>query len=390
MSRMFIALAALLSLAGVLAVVLQPSDAGVPLLRTAESGAPTATPPPLLRGIRPVEPSKETAEDGPLVPSPEMEEIEDDELITLDAAPPDPVQRGTCVLALELVSDTDETPFDTQLDLYRIGEPGNAGWLAGDRKIENVEATKGRVDVPRLAPGRYRIHAHRQRKGSEDPAAFEVGGDRTEVRLVLPVPRRFDVRLRIYDVAGRLVERAQKQSGGGGSSSTQPDTPDWVKERALRKGLLDRDYSSWIGCGCGPGLGAKKDITAVNGTFHVLRAREPERYNSRSSTWYVHAHGTKFSIHAGRDTTRDLTYVAVVPPLNDLHDTVRLPDGRRAVDAGATLTATCTPVLVPQNGREPGFRDIPIQVQVRLKGYADLDFEHTLASPATDRVLEVP
>jgi hypothetical protein len=389
MGRVLIFLAAVVSLAMFLAVLLAP-DAPPPTAMAAPAREPLEQPaPPLLKGCapEPVEPAVEPK------PDTVLEEVTEDDgaLRRIDPkdAPPDPIQTGNCTLVLEFSSDVDRTPLTTTFELWRIDEPGNEHWTAGDRRIQTLKAEDGKATVHDLAAGRYRVHAYGQRAKSEDAEPFAVSGDETIVALALPAPRLFQVRLRVYDQAGRLVLRGHKQSGGASSYSRSGDrTPSWVKQRTLRDGILDRGMSLGGGCGSGGHRGRKIPIDALDGTFGMLTMRESERRRSWSRTWYLHPEdGTRVSLFARSDTARDRVFVGVTVPLAELHDVIRLPDGSRAIDAGAYIRASCPAVLVKADGVEPDWRNLPIEVRVSLKGYADLKFEHTLAGPLVDRTL---
>ncbi|MDJ0522140.1 MAG: hypothetical protein QNJ90_08715 [Planctomycetota bacterium] len=387
MGRVFVILAAVMSVLALLAVALAPQVPAPPALAADLPVAPPEPAPPILRGRAPAE-----VEVGPDIEVAEEEVVEELVLVDPKDAPPDPVERGSCRLTIHLtVAGEDEQSFDTDIDLWRINEPGNEHWTHGDRRIARLETKDGRAEAADLAPGRYRIHAHKQRKGSKDPVAFRVEGGDTTITLALPAPRRFKVRLRVYDQAGDFVLRGHKQSGGVSSYSSFTDrNPDWVESRRLREGILNGSISIGCGCGSGRGRGAKIAVESENGTFDLFAMRESERYRSYSRTWHLLPEdGTKVSVYGRSDTARDRVFVGVTLPLRELHDAIRLPDGTRAIDAGARITAECDAVLVKKDGAEPDWRRIPIQVRVRLKGYADLDFKHALDGPLEDRVLDV-
>lgn len=389
MGRALLALAALVSVAALLAAALAPSPPA-PTALAADTPAALETPaPPLLKGRAP-QPVERPMD---AVVEEVLEEIAEEDIafVMVDPkdAPPDPVQTGDCTLALTLTSDIDATPLSTTFELWRIGEPGNEHWTAGDRRIQTLETEEGRATVHDLAAGRYRVHAHGQRDKSNDPKAFAVSGAMTEITLSLPAPRRFQVRLRVYDQAGRFVLRGHKQSGGASSYSRSGDRkPSWVERRRLREGILNRGSSIGCGCGSGGGRGAKVAVEALDGTFDMLTMRESERRRSWSCTWYLHPEeGTKVSVYARSDTARDRVFVGATLPLAELHDAIRLPDGSRAIDAGARIRAECSAVLVGEDGVEPDWRRLPIKVRVYLRGYADLTFTHTLEQPLEDRTL---
>jgi hypothetical protein len=145
--------------------------------------------------------------------------------------PPDPIEAGPCRL---IVSATDERAeaFSGQIDLWRLAAPGNDQWMAGDQRQARIASEHGRYVFDDLPPGRYRIHAHEQRKDSEDPPAFVVAGDLTEIAFTLPGRRKHRVAFKIYDGTGRQVEVARLRSRSPTDSYVHPGRPAWATHRA--------------------------------------------------------------------------------------------------------------------------------------------------------------
>jgi len=74
------------------------------------------------------------------------------------------------------------------------------------------------------------------------------------------------------------------------------------------------------------------------------------------------------------DAVKGDCYVAVSVPLWPLTNAVRLPDGRRAVDADAKFDIECR-ALLERPDTERSWRTIPVHVAVTLLGYERLKFE---------------
>ncbi len=85
---------------------------------------------------------------------------------------------------------------------------------------------------------------------------------------------------------------------------------------------------------------------------------------------------------------RARTYAVLSVPLAPIREAVLLPDGRRALEAGATLRVRCEPVVVTKATPADAWRTIPLSVTVWLYGYEPLRFDYGLGMKLTPRVLE--
>lgn len=299
--------------------------------------------------------------------------------------PPDPVEAGPCRLILEAVTDDDEAPLDAvAVELWRLGAPGNDEWCEGDQlqAVDTVRA--GTASFADLPEGRYRIFGVGARKGSEDPPAFQVAGPATTVRITVAAPREVPVLLQVVSEQGvRLIVGARRR-GGSSSAYTQP-TPEWIQPRRLRDGCT-YEPMSLHGRSCGRGRDEPaQPLTAGLSGFDMGQSLEATKACRPSRSVYLEAPGrSEVSVFAtGDDEPRDGAYrfLGVSAPLDLLASRVVLPDGRRALEVGASVSASSGAVRATEELATDAWRTIPITVWVRLRGFRTLEFETDLDGP---------
>ena len=316
-----------------------------------------------------------------------------------ERAPPDPAETGDLRLTVELVSEQGGGAVETKLVLWRIREPGNAHYTDGDRRIGEAVSKGGRAQFTGLAAGTYRIHARGLRRGGEDPLSFAVGAGDEHVRFELPMPGRLPVYLKVYDETGRLLRSGWKRSlGGHYRGSGYLGRPNWVNSRRHRGGwqFFPRSGSGTIGVSSFPGRTGRRaepqrePVTAGPAGFELSRAlertREKRRWIARWEMGYE-KHG-RIEVTTEAPSTHQNTCVAPAISLRALQETVFLPDGSLAADAGAEFQVVSKAAPVPENGEEPDWRDMPTDIVVRLKGYRRLLPIHRLKDPLPRMVME--
>lgn len=305
----------------------------------------------------------------------EEEIIEEDDLgIDPKDAPPDPPATGECTLELFLSRKHAGGPLpDGRVGLWRIDEPGNEHWRRGDREQAEATTQDGRATWRGLAPGRYRIHAHEQRKGSEDPPAFDVAGAETVVHMAVPEARRVPVRVKVFDEHASILTRGWKMFAGGSMYSSSARRPDWVTRRRLKRGFLrPGGVAGGTTSGSARGDGSRTDIEGDLDGLLLGEFAEPTRYTSWSSSWDVGFDGmSTVRVWIDIEEPRPHTVVAAVMPMDRIEAMFLLPDGRRAVDAGAEIKAWCKAVPVPVGGPERPWDRLTIVATAKLDGYEE-------------------
>lgn len=364
----------------------QPEEA-----RPAPVAEPQAAPPPedaMLIG-RSAEPAD--AEDE-ILSSPEMPSEEVEQVLP----PPDPAELGECTLIVRLrgsPTGKEKQPYariHNRVDLWRLDAPANEGWTRGDQLQAHVDLVEGVATFEKLPPGMYRIHAHGQRKGSADPEAFEVHGPETDVFFDVETPRSFPVHLRVVDEYGTEIRDATARHGSAGGSISQPGPPRWVTARKV----TDPNVNTVIGLG-GGGWGefSRRRTYPLKWTeqgFVFGRFKEETRSRSRRDVRHLNWEGrTSVSVRITGKIRAATTYIGVSVPMESIHERVLLPDGRRAHEAGASITAHCDAQPITDEWGPRDYRDMLMRVSVSLAGYKDLKFKFSLNTDDWTKTLEL-
>jgi hypothetical protein len=257
-----------------------------------------------------------------------------------------------------------------QVDLWRIDAPGNPDWSAGDRVQQSARVELTGHHFTRLPAGTYRARCTDQRRGADDPEAFAVACPLTNWTIAIEAPREFHVFLDIYDETGWLVDRAVC-SDWIHTFSTSP--PPWVHWRSPRAGAAG--VVGWAVAGSSGRQPSPIELVAGPRGIELGIFREPTQSGGQDMRLTLDGRSSvRCSIAPGKDG--DGFLIAVTMPLERLADHVVLDDGRRAIDAGATVRAECR--AVPRGEASDAWRSLPIQVWIELPGWKPLDFSHCL------------
>ncbi len=135
-------------------------------------------------------------------PAPPEEEVE-------EYTWPDPVQTGSCTLALSLVDAETWKPVSSTVDLWRLAAPGNERWTRGDQLQVTVAMPEQGAVIRELPAGEYRVRCYQEAEREEDPVAFTVEGGWTDQVLPIRLPRSHPVHLRVYDEHGDELRHAE-------------------------------------------------------------------------------------------------------------------------------------------------------------------------------------
>ncbi len=328
----------------------------------------------------------------PILGSPEVEEAP----LPTVLPPPDPIEQGTCALSVRLrgsPTGNSEKPHDSvagRVDLWRIDAPPNDGWARGDQLQGhvNVGMAKGVAQFDKLPSGFYRIHAYGQRRGSEDPEPFEVHGAETVVEFEVATPRSYPVHVRVFDEYGSEIRIATAKKGSAGGSIRHVGRPGWVRERKV----TDPNVNATIGLG-GGGWGeySRRGPYPLGWSeqgFPLGRFLEETRSRTRRDTRQLQWQDrTSVSVHVTGKIRKATTYVCVSVPLESIRACIFLPDGRRADDAGAAISARCDAQPMGDDFGPRDYAELEIRVSVSLAGFKDLKFTYTLDSDTWTKTL---
>ncbi|MCZ6572109.1 MAG: hypothetical protein O7C98_02960 [Planctomycetota bacterium] len=305
--------------------------------------------------------------------------------------PPDPVERGSCALLLRALDGAKYRSLEISIQLWRLNAPGNREWTQGDQLQTRVELLREGTRIERLPAGEYRVYSPYQRAGTDDPISFRVDGAETTHTLVVPMPRKHKVSLEVYDEEGRLLDWKEYTRYGRRRSWSGRRGPSWIEQRRRKQPVR------WVR-GSGGGMSvlcahAGKRIGPPRAEPQpILVGEYPEddkRGRTRSAAVYrFDGDRNEVRLTHYHASGGDRTYVGLSVAIGPIRDAILLPDGRKAVDAGAELKAACAAVQRTEATAPDIWRTLPIRVTVNLKGHEELEFEHRLGRKLTPRVLK--
>lgn len=117
----------------------------------------------------------------------------------------------------------------------------------------------------------------------------------------------------------------------------------------------------------------------MDGAFDLGRWQESTRTRERVRRHVLERDGrTTVFVRVGSDLGGDTTLVGLSVPLERVAAHVRIENDVPAIDAGASVTASCD--AVPAGKRPPRevARGLPVSVEVTLDGYQPVEFEWRL------------
>ena len=130
-------------------------------------------------------------------------------------------------------------------------------------------------------------------------------------------------------------------------------------------------------------------VVATRSGFELGSYEEDTRGSSRTSFHDFEFAGglTTVSVFLERESPRDRTYYAIALPEEPIRSRILMPDGRRADQAGARVSIECDAVCMDEHQFEEFWREIPVEVEVRLKGYETLRYDVKIGDPLPPRVM---
>ena len=295
--------------------------------------------------------------------------------IEVRAIPDDPVERGPATLVLTVRDADTDAPVSGTVHLWRLDAPGNADWLEGDQLQGMLWVAEGRGERGELPEGRYRAVFSEQRAAAEDPAMFEVRGERSEITLAVPMPRRFPAWLRLLDEHGHPLPAAEL--GWSGRRWSKVSTPPvWAHARTLRDASIPVPHRGQGGhASMSSGGSAGTSVRAVDGLLPIGDFAEPSRGERSARMGRVRAEGrSTVDVTLGGGPTSPTTHLGVSLPLATLLDRVLLPDGAPVFGSKTRVRATCQAELLTPETPPDRWRSMPVRIVVTLDGYEPLEW----------------
>ncbi len=310
-------------------------------------------------------------------------------LMELGDGPGPAAAPGQAAITITALASHDRSPVPGTLELWRIGWPEDEAWTAGDEYAgrQRTDAA-GRVQFTGLDPGEYRVRVFSRRRGTSDPAAFRVHGTDDHITLRVKRPRETRLSVTVYGEDGAILRDAHIARLKEVILASWPRRlPAWARPRRQRYWFpipLRGPPTPATAHPDGPRPAAEPvAVTATRDGFALPGRLEPEEYARRATTYEITwSDRSSVLVEADRRVARGpRRFVAASIPLARLHEAVRLPDGRRAVDAGATFSAQDRARLVGLDGQAPSWERLSVEVRVTLEGYRAIKRKIRLGEP---------
>jgi len=355
---------------------------------------PPEDPPPIppaqpVKTPRPPAPPPEQPPSNPEPTSPAVEKPP--KIAAAGELPAEELGEGDCVLRLQLVDQDTGAPIASAVRVWRLGAAAGRKWSAGDHVQRKVDVPETGVVLRGLPAGKYRVEVDAARRASDDPPEFDLHGELQQV-VAVATPRMTPLRCVVVDAAGVPLTTALHRSRGDGWGTIAPrPAPAWASPRNWT-GPLSPEVPAGGSHGHSDTDSSLREIEAGVHGFEIGSIAESSRAGTRDSTHELSFDGrNSVRVFAtSEDVARGDGYVAVSVPLADLAARVRLPNGTSALDAGAVVTAKCAAALRTHDAPADFWRGVPIAVQVKLAGYATLEFEWRAADGAGAASVLVP
>jgi len=289
--------------------------------------------------------------------------------------PLDVAEEGPCSLFLVLTDEATGAAINSAVELYRLDIPENEYWSRGDRlQAEVLVSTEG-AWVRELPAARYRAVVHEQRLGSDAPVAFGVEGDETRVSLRVPMPQEFQAHLVVRDAQGERVLGGEVW-GGAPRWHGRKVTPDWLTLRTLRRPDLYHPVSLRGGGSAGGTRTSHRVRGETPSGIQLLPWRQSSKSRQCFRWWgWSKDDWSGVSLRIDHDRPGDRRYAGASRQRGPIVDSIRMPDGTRAIDAGAEIAMASYPIEVTAETPADAWRGCTINVQVKLEGYAPLSFD---------------
>jgi len=296
--------------------------------------------------------------------------------------PADPPAAGDCALEIALRDEADDAPVRATVQLWRLDAAENEAWTRGDQLQATVEVPPEGLRLAHLPAGRYRVRCLHQRHPSEDAPAFAVAGAETRVTLRLPMPRTMRAWLVVLDENGAPIASGGSIQTTVGRASSRVESVPWLDPRAPLRPYGLGGGSRSVGVS---GKSVQRNPQARDGCYRLFDRRESDRaWAIRNDISWTMPGRTPVHARWHHEGALVRAFVGVSVPFSLLRPSVVLPDGRLALDAGATLEGVSEAVVYWPGGRVPA---PSVHVTVRLEGYEPLEFDHAPGDALPRRTL---
>jgi len=262
------------------------------------------------------------------------------------------IAQATELLTLALLFFDAETnkPVSGKIQLWQLDVQASERWTAGDLLLFEKEVRDGRMEVPNLIPGAYRVHALFARDESPDLEPFDLQFDQQQVEFLVPIPRTEDAFLTWVLPNGSLLlgdqEKLERHWAGRGANMVSNPNPDWVNPRYE---IVDGGYELTLSSRGGGGrFGSRphqrwREQKSADGRYSADSVKQDSRQwrNFTKSRWRRGHRGGVLVVLRPQGATE---YAAVFVEPRDIQERLQFPAGIAARDMTENIQVECHPV----------------------------------------------
>jgi len=279
---------------------------------------------------------------------------------------PDADAVETLTLVLRFFDEETAKPVSGSIQLWQLNLRQSDRWTAGDLLLFENEVRDGRMEVPNLEPGSYRVHALFAREGSPDLEPFDLEFDQQQVEFLVAVPRTEEAFITWVLPNGSLVlgeqEKLERHWAGRGANMVANPNPDWVNPRYE---IVDGDYELAMSSRGGGGrFGSRthqrwREQKSADGRYPADSVKQDSRQwrNFTRSRWRRGNRGEVLLVLRPQGTTE---YAAVFVEPRDIQERLRFPAGITPRDLTEVIQVECDPVAfgLHADGQGKGIRHL--------------------------------
>lgn len=266
-------------------------------------------------------------------------------------------------LVLLFFSAETAAPVSGVIQLWKLNVPENEDWTAGDLSLLETEVQNGRLEVPNLEPGFYRVHILFALEGSPASLPFEFELDQQQVEFVVSVPSKKTAYITWLRPDGTVLrgeeDILERRWEGGSSRMVSDPTPVWVnpRYRKTEEGLAISVGSRGAGGRFGMRLHQEwRRPEGIDGRFSLGPIEQDSRLwrHTTKSRWR-RGERLEIELQLNAEGTEDYACVFVEP--RDIQARLIFPAGVAPRDLQEEIHIQCEPVGF---GPRPTFDDRPV------------------------------
>lgn len=283
-------------------------------------------------------------------PSAKLKRIQRDQPVEEINQSSTPEVTETLALILRLFDAETLQPVSGALQLWRVNLPENEQWTAGDRLVLETKAQDGRLEVPNLTAGDYRVHCLFAVEGSPASAAFRLQHDQQQVELKVTMPRKEEAHITWVSSNGALLggdqEILERQWAGNSSRMNSHPDPVWAQER--RQKIENEETMTFRGRGAGGRFGSRSHQSwraqiDGEGRYPLNQIEQNSRLwkNQSFSRW---RRGGREDIRLSVSAQGTGEYAAVFLEPKEVQQQLRFPAGFEPHDVTSEIQILCEAV----------------------------------------------